>query len=199
MNMILAGTDTSSVTIGCAMSLLVNHPEILKKARVEIDTPVGQDRLIDEPNISKLHYFQAIISKTFRLFPVAPLLLPHVSSDDCTIGGFTVPRGTMWAIHRDPKIWNDSTSFKLERFEGGKVEGHKLMPFGMGRRACPGPGLAQRVVGLALGSLIQCFEWERVTEEVVDLMEGIGLTMPKVGPLEALCKACDIIMNNILS
>ncbi|CAL5346113.1 unnamed protein product [Camellia sinensis] len=199
MNMILAGTDTSSVTIGCAMSLLVNHPEILKKARVKIDTHVVQDRLIDEPDISKLHYLQAIISKTFRLFSAASLLLPHVSSDDCTIGGFTVPRGTMWAIHRDPKIWNDSTSFKLERFEGGKMEGHKLMPFGMGMRACPGAGLAQRVVGLALGSLIQCFEWERVTEEVVDLTEGIGLTMPKVGPLEALCKARDIIMNNILS
>ncbi|KAL7242357.1 hypothetical protein ACSBR1_014851 [Camellia fascicularis] len=140
-NMILAGTSTSSVTIECAMSLLVNHPEVLKKAKVEIDTHVGQDRLIDELDISKLHYLQAIIFETFRLFPAAPLLLPHVSSDDCTTGGFTVPRGTMllvnaWAIHRDPKVWNDSTSFKPERFESGKVEGHKLMPFGMGRRAC---------------------------------------------------------------
>ncbi|THG07108.1 hypothetical protein TEA_022529 [Camellia sinensis var. sinensis] len=202
--MILAGTDTSAVTMEWAMSLLVNHPEVLKKARVEINAHVGQDCLIDEHDISKLHYLQAIISETFRLFPAAPLLVPHISSDDCIIGGFNVPRGTLllvnaWAIHRDPKVWDDPISFKPERFEGGEVEGHKLMPFGMGRRACPGAGLAQRVVGLALGSLIQCFEWKRVTKETVDLTEGKGLTMPKAEPLEAMCKARDIIMNNIFS
>ncbi|CAL5353228.1 hypothetical protein CsSME_00041238 [Camellia sinensis var. sinensis] len=202
--MILAGTDTSAVTMEWAMSLLINHPEVLKKARAEIDAHVGQDHLIDEHDISKLHYLQAIISETFRLFPAAPLLVPHVSSGGCIIGGFNVPRGTLllvnaWAIHRDPKVWDDPTSFKPERFEGGEVEGHKLMPFGMGRRACPGAGLAQRVVGLALGSLIQCFEWERVTKEAVDLTEGKGLTMPKAEPLEAMCKARNIIMNNVFS
>ncbi|KAI8030571.1 Cytochrome P450 81Q32 [Camellia lanceoleosa] len=134
------------------------------------------------------------------ILAAASLLLPHVSSDDCTIGGFNVPRGTIllvnaWAIHRDTKVWNDPTSFKPKRFTGGEVEGHKFMPFGMGRRACPGADLAQRVVGLALGSLIQCFEWERTTEKVVDLMEGIGLTAFKVESLEAMCKALDIIMN----
>ncbi|CAL5412297.1 unnamed protein product [Camellia sinensis] len=149
--MILAGTDTSSVTIGCAMSLLVNHPDILKKARVEIDTHVGQDCLIDEPDISKLHYLQAIISKTFQLFPAAPLLLPHVSSDDCTIRGFTVPRGTMWAIHRDPKIWNDSTSFKLERFEGGKVEGHKLDAIWDGKEGLPRGWFGTTCYGFGFG------------------------------------------------
>ncbi|KAL7231842.1 hypothetical protein ACSBR2_009968 [Camellia fascicularis] len=202
--MIFAGTDTSSLTMEWAMSLLVNHPEVLKKARAEINTHVGQDRLIDEHDLSKLHYLQAIISETFRLFPPAPLLVPHVSSNDCIIGGFNVPSDTLllvnaWAIHRDPKIWDDPTSFKPERFEGGEVEGHKLMPFGMGRRSCPGAGLAQRVVGLALGSLIQCFEWERVTEEAVNLTEGKGITMPKAEPLEAMCKARDIIMNNVFS
>ncbi|CAL5422113.1 unnamed protein product [Camellia sinensis] len=202
--MILAGTDTSSVTIEWAMSLLVNHPEVLKKVRAEINTHVGQDRLIDEHDLPKLHYLQAIISETFRLFPTVPLLVPHVSSDDCIIGGFNIPCGTMllvnaWAIHRDPKVWDDPTSFKPERFKGREVEGPKLMPFGMGRRACPGAGLAQRVVGLALGSLIQCFEWERVTKKAIDLMEGKGVTMPKAVPLEAMCKARDIIMNNILS
>ncbi|KAL7231680.1 hypothetical protein ACSBR2_009836 [Camellia fascicularis] len=200
--MILAGTDTSAVTMEWAMSLLVNHPEVLKKARAEIDTHVGQDRLIDEHDLSKLHYLQAIISETFRLFPAAPLLVPHISSDDCIIGGFNVPRDTLllvnaWAIHCDPKVWDDPTNFKPERFEGGEVEGHKLIPFGMGRRACPGAGLAQRVVGLALGSLIQCFEWERVTEEAVDLKEGKGLTMPKAEPLEVMCKARAIIMDNV--
>ncbi|CAL5371018.1 unnamed protein product [Camellia sinensis] len=177
--MILAATDTSVVTMECAMSLLVNHPEVLKKARAELDIQVGQERLIDEPDLSKLHYLQAIISKTFRLFPVAPLLVPHMASNDCTIGGFDVPRNTIllvnaWAIHRDPQVWNDPTSFKTETFQGVEAEGHKLMPFGMGRRSCPGAGLAQRVVGLGLASLIQCFEWERVSEKAIDLTEGKG-------------------------
>ncbi|KAA8531624.1 hypothetical protein F0562_006333 [Nyssa sinensis] len=198
MVMILAGTDTAAVTIEWAMSLLLNHPDVLKNARVELDTHVGQDRFIDESDLSKLHYLRCIILETFRLCPAAPLLVPHMSSDDCTIGGYNVPRDTIvlvnaWSIHRDPKYWDDPTSFKPERFEGGDVEAHKLMPFGMGRRACPGAGLAQRVVGLTLGSLIQCFEWERVSEMEVDLTEGKGLTMPKAEPLEAMCKSRDIM------
>ncbi|KAL6961300.1 hypothetical protein U1Q18_039067 [Sarracenia purpurea var. burkii] len=196
--MIVAGTDTSTVTMEWAISLLVNHPEVLKKARMEIDTQVGQDRLIDEDDLSKLHYLQAIILETFRLFPTVPLLVPHMSSGDCTIVGYDVPCNTLllvnaWAVHRDPKVWDDSTSFKPERFEGKEVDEHKLMPFGMGRRACPGTSLAQRVVGLTLGSLIQCFEWRRISEELVDLTEGKGVTMPKAEPLQAMCKGRDII------
>ncbi|GMP64136.1 hypothetical protein CsSME_00025556 [Camellia sinensis var. sinensis] len=196
--MILGGTNTSAVTMEWALSLLVNHPEVLKKARVEVDTHVGQERLIDEPDLSKLHYLQAIIYETYRLFPAAPLLLPHVSSDDCIIEGFNVPRDTIllvnaWAIHRDPKVWDDPTSFKPERFEGGEIEGRKLLPFGLGRRACPAVGMAQRVLGLALGSLIQCFEWEKVSGETIDLAEGNGLTTAKVEPLEAMCKVRNIM------
>ncbi|KAF5961216.1 hypothetical protein HYC85_002425 [Camellia sinensis] len=167
--------------VGRVWVVTVNHPEVLKKARVEVDTHVGQERLIDEPDFSKLHYLQAIIYETFRLFPAIPLLLLHISSDDCILEGFNAPRDTIllvnaWAIHRDPKVWDDPTSFKLERFECGEVEWHKLMSFGLGRRTCPG---AERVVGLALG-LIQCFEWKKVSEERVDLTKRNGLTMPKV-------------------
>ncbi|KAL7256031.1 hypothetical protein ACSBR1_010041 [Camellia fascicularis] len=92
-------------------------------------------------------------------------------------------QGDITCYKCDAKVCNDPTSFKPERFASGEVEGHKLMPFGMEKRTCPGASLAQRVVGLALGSLIQCFEWERVTEKVVDLTEGIGLTMFKVESL----------------
>ncbi|KAJ8546025.1 hypothetical protein K7X08_018608 [Anisodus acutangulus] len=195
--MLNAGTETSSVTIEWVMSLLLNHPEVLEKARTEIDNHVGKDRLVDESDLPKLKYLQSIISETLRLFPAAPMLVPHESSDDCKVAGFHVPRGTMllvnaWAIHRDPLLWEDPESFKPERFEGVEVESWKLFPFGMGRRACPGSGLAQRVVGLALGTLVQCFEWKRVSDEKVDLTEGKGLTMPKAEPLMARCKARDI-------
>ncbi|XP_009630633.1 cytochrome P450 81Q32-like [Nicotiana tomentosiformis] len=196
--MLNAGTETSSVTIEWAMSLLLNHPEVLEKAKAEIDDHVGKDRLVDEADLPKLKYLQSIISETLRLYPAGPMLVPHESSDDCTIAGLHIPRGTMllvnaWAIHRDPLLWEDPESFKPERFEGVQVESWKLLPFGMGRRACPGSGLAQRVVGLALATLVQCFEWKRVSEEMVDLTEGKGLTMPKAEPLMARCEARDIL------
>lgn len=185
------------------MSLLLNHPHVLVKAKQELQTKIGQDRFIAEEDLPNLPYLQAIISETFRLFPAGPLLVPHESSSDCRVGGYDIPRGTLlfvnaWAIHRDPGVWEDAARFHPERFEGGvEVETRKLMPFGMGRRACPGAGLAQRLVGLGLGAMIQCFEWERVGEEEVDLGEGNGLTMPKLVPLEAMCRPT-AIMNKLV-
>ncbi|KAL4600053.1 hypothetical protein ACB092_11G170300 [Castanea dentata] len=178
--LLIAGTDTSAVTLEWAMSNLLNHSQVLKKARIELDNQIGQEKLLNELDVSKLHYLQNIISEILRLHPVVPLLLPHMSSEDCTIGGYNVPRETMvlvnvWSIHRDPNIWHDATSFKPER------------------RACPGASLAQRTMGLTLGSLIQCFEWERISEEEVDMVEGNGLTLPKAVALEAMCKARPII------
>ncbi|KAK3019996.1 hypothetical protein RJ639_003344 [Escallonia herrerae] len=85
----------------------------------------------------------------------------------------------------------------MARFVSWRSEGHGLMPFGMGRRSCPGASLAQGVVGLALASLIQCFEWERMTENQIDLTEGTGLSLPKLEPLVALCRVPHI-MDKIL-
>jgi len=194
----VAGTETSAVALEWAMSNLLNHPEILEKLRIEIDTEVGEERLIEESDVTKLPYLQNVISETLRLHPPLPLLLPHLSSEDCNVGGYDVPRNTMlmvnaWAIHRDPKLWADPTSFKPERFQNDPVAAHKLMPFGMGRRACPGVGMAQRTMGLTLGLLIQCFEWKRVGEEEIDLTEGRGTIVAKAIPLEAQCKARPIV------
>ncbi|KAK7252791.1 hypothetical protein RIF29_36998 [Crotalaria pallida] len=190
--MLLAGTDTSAVTLEWAMSNLLNYPEILKRAKIEIDTHIGQDRLVDELDISKLPYLQNIVYETLRLHPAAPLLVPHLSSEDCTVAGYKIPQNTIflvnaWAIHRDPNLWNDPTLFKPERFEK-EGETNKLLSFGIGRRACPGANLAQRTVSLTLGLLIQCFEWKRTGAEEIDMMEGKGITVPKKIPLEAMCK-----------
>ncbi|PHU29040.1 hypothetical protein BC332_01133 [Capsicum chinense] len=153
-------TDQIIKGVILVMSLLLNHPEVLEKSRIEIDI--------------------------------------HVAFEDCNVAGFHIPRGTMlmvnaWAIQRDPLLWEDPESFKTERFEGEELESWKLLPFGMERRACPNFGFAQRVVGLDLGTMIQCFEWKRVRKEKVDLTDGKCVTMPKAEPLMAKCKACDIV------
>ncbi|EOX91576.1 Cytochrome P450, family 81, subfamily D, polypeptide 5, putative [Theobroma cacao] len=202
--MLLAGTDTTAVTLEWAMSNLLNHPRILEKARAELDAQIGQERWVEETDLSKLHYLQNIISETLRLYPAAPLLIPHLASDYCTVGGYDLPPEAIvfvnaWAIQRDPELWEDSTSFKPERFEGREGTTHnKLMPFGLGRRACPGMGLAHRAVGVALGSLIQCFEWEKVSDKEIDMTEGTGVTMRKVEPLEAMCKTRHIINKQLV-
>ncbi|KAF5204374.1 Cytochrome p450 [Thalictrum thalictroides] len=196
MIMFTAGTDTTSLTLEWAMSLLLNHPDVLQKARSEINHNV-QGRLLDDSDLAKLPYLHCIINETLRMHPAAPLLVPHSSSKECTVGGYTVPRETVLyanigAIHRDPKVWIDPDKFMPERFEGVQSEkemGFKFMPFGVGRRVCPGANMAMHVVALALGTLIQCFEWERVGQDQVQMHEtNSGATTPKANPLIAMCK-----------
>lgn len=120
------------------------------------------------------------------------------------VGGFDVPRYAMlvvnaWAIQRDPEVWEDPTEFKPERYErwvelDEGSEGYKLIAFWAGRRGCPGAGLANRLVGLALGRLIQSFEWERIGEENLDMGECLGFTMRRVKPLEAIFKPRPIMI-----
>ncbi|KAJ0756582.1 putative isoflavone 2'-hydroxylase [Helianthus annuus] len=199
-----AGTETSLGTMEWALSLLLNNPHVLKKAQNEIDIHVGNNRLIKDSDISDLPYLRCILNETLRLYPAAPLLTPRSSSKDCVVGGYHIPSGTMllvnqWAIHHDPNLWTDPERFIPERFEGleGWRDGFKLMPFGSGRRNCPGEGLALRVVGLTLGLLIQCFDWERMSEDMVDMTEAPGLTMPKLKPLVAKCRP-RVLMQNLL-
>ncbi|XP_028101299.1 cytochrome P450 81D11-like [Camellia sinensis] len=140
-----------------------------QKARTEIDNQVGHRCLLDDSNLSKLPFLQCVINETLRLSSPVPLLLPHYSSEDCIVGGFEVPRGTTLLVnalglHRDPKVWEEPDKFKPERFEGGR-EGFKFVPFGIGRRACPGANMGVRAISLALGLLIQCFELEQVREK----------------------------------
>uniref|UniRef100_A0A1J3J827 Cytochrome P450 81F1 n=1 Tax=Noccaea caerulescens TaxID=107243 RepID=A0A1J3J827_NOCCA len=196
MAMMLAGTETSAVTLEWAMSNLLKYPQVLEKARSEIDEKIGKDRLIDEPDIADLPYLQNVVNETFRLFPVAPLLIPRTPTEDMKIGGYDVPRDTIvlvnaWAIHRDPELWEDPERFHPDRFNNGLGSEHylyKLMPFGNGRRICPGAGLGRRIVTLALGSLIQCFDWEDVKGEEIDMAESAGLGMRKTDPLRAMCR-----------
>ncbi|XP_015959792.1 isoflavone 2'-hydroxylase-like [Arachis duranensis] len=200
--MLFAGTDSSAVTLEWSLCNLLNHPEVLNKARKEIETQIGEERLLSESDLPKLPYLRNIILESLRLYTPAPLLIPHVSSQDITIGGFNVPKNTIvminaWGMHRDPAVWSDATCFNPERFEK-EGEEKKLVAFGLGRRACPGEAMAMHGVGFTLGLLIQCFDWKRVSEEPIDMRERNWFTLSRLTPLKAMCKPRPIV-NKVFS
>ncbi|KAG2303222.1 hypothetical protein Bca52824_031873 [Brassica carinata] len=204
--MIVAGTDTTAVTLEWAMANLLNHPDVLAKVKTELNNVVSREgRLMEESDTTTCTYLNNVISETLRMYPAGPLLVPHSSSVDCKVAGYDIPRGTTliinaWAIQRDPKLWDEPEAFKPERFDSEELKTYhgKFLPFGIGRRACPGMGLAQLVLILGLGSLIQCFDWERDEDLAVDMSEGKGLSMPKAVPLVAKCKSSPILDNNVI-
>uniref|UniRef100_J3NEJ2 Cytochrome P450 n=1 Tax=Oryza brachyantha TaxID=4533 RepID=J3NEJ2_ORYBR len=194
--LLTAGTDTSALTTEWAMAQLLTHPEAMKKARAEIDANVGTARLVEEADMASLPYLQCVIKETLRLRPVGPVIPAHEAMEDCTVAGFRVRRGTMilvnaWAIHRDSDVWDAPEEFRPERFlDVGAATAPPMLPFGLGRRRCPGEGLAMRIVGLTLAALVQCFEWEAGG---VDMAEGGGLTMPMATPVAAVCRPREFV------
>ncbi|KAJ0640073.1 putative cytochrome P450 [Helianthus annuus] len=195
--MITAGSDTTSVTLTWALSLLLNNPNTLKNAQEEIDEHVGRDRQVEESDIKNLVYLDTIIKETLRLYPAAPLSVPHESMEDCVVSGYDIPKGThllvnLWKIHRDPNIWSDPCEFKPERFLTSQkdidLKGNhfELLPFGTGRRMCPGVYFALQVLPLALANVIQQFVINRTSNEPIDMSESSGLTTSKATPLQVL-------------
>ncbi|KAL4180379.1 hypothetical protein AMTRI_Chr13g124930 [Amborella trichopoda] len=199
MNIIMAGTDTSAATMTWALAALVNNRRVLEKVQAELDLHVGRDRIVEEADIKHLTYLNAVIKETMRLYPAGPLLVPHEAMENCTIGGFKVRAGTRllvnaWKIHRDPSAWEDAEEFKPERFLTTKAhvdvygKHFEYIPFGAGRRSCPGVSLALHVMHLTLARLLQAFEWDTLTGEKLDMSENFGLTLRKDGPLEVTLK-----------
>ncbi|PON99152.1 Cytochrome P450, E-class, group I [Trema orientale] len=195
--LILGGSDTTAGTLTWAISLLLNNPQALKKAQEELDLHVGRDRLVDDSDIKNLFYLQAIIKETLRLYPAGPLLGPREALEDCTVAGYHVPAGTrlvvnVWKIQRDPKAWSNPEDFQPERFltshASVDVRGQQfeLIPFGSGRRSCPGASFALQVLHLTLARLLQGFEFKNPLDGPIDMTESPGLTIPKATPLEVL-------------
>ncbi|KAF8034241.1 hypothetical protein BT93_C0509 [Corymbia citriodora subsp. variegata] len=197
MGLILAGSDTTTVSLTWALSLLLNHREVIKKAQRELDTQIGREKPVKESDLKNLVYIQAIIKETLRLYPAGPLGVPHESMEDCTVDGHHVPKGTrllfnLWKIHRDPHIWSDPLEFRPERFltthKDFDIRGQnfELIPFGSGRRMCPGINLAMQLMSLSLAALLHGFDVTTLADEPVDMAEAIGMTNLKATPLEVL-------------
>ncbi|KAG9439964.1 hypothetical protein H6P81_020129 [Aristolochia fimbriata] len=198
LSVILSGSDTTSITLTWALSLLLNNRFALKKAQEELDTYVGKDRNVTEEDIPNLSYLQAIVKETMRLYPAAPLAVPHEAIEDCNVGGFRIPAGTrvllnLWKIHRDPSMWTDPLGFKPERFlttnADTDVRGQhfELIPFGSGRRMCPGISFALKLTHLSLARLLHGFDIQTPSDDQpVDMTETPGLSIAKATSLEVL-------------
>ncbi|KAK1433534.1 hypothetical protein QVD17_10445 [Tagetes erecta] len=195
--MITAGFDSTAVTLTWAIVLLLSNPETLKRAQEELDLHVGKERLVDEPDIKNLVYLQAVVKETLRLYPPAPISITHESTDDCTVGGYKVKKGTLfisnlYKLQRDPRFWSDPDEFRPERFltdkKGIDLKGqhYELLPFGSGRRMCPGLSFALPSLHLTLASLIQGFELAKSSNGPIDTSETFRLTSIKTTPLEVM-------------
>lgn len=191
----MAASDTTTVTLTWGLSLLLNNRDVLQKAQQELDTHIGRERLPNESDIKNLVYLQAIIKETLRLSPAAAMTVTHESLADCTVGGYHIPAGTrlfvnLWKIHHDPRIWPDPYQFKPERFltthKDFDVKGQNFeyIPFGSGRRMCPGFLFASQIMQLTMAKLLHGFEISTPSDEVVDLGESFGPTNLRFAELQ---------------
>ncbi|RDX72290.1 Flavonoid 3',5'-hydroxylase, partial [Mucuna pruriens] len=195
MDIVTGGTDTSSNTIEFAIAEMMFNPEIMKRVHEELEVVVGKDNMVEEFHIHKLSYLQAVMKETLRLHPVLPLLIPHCPSETTTVGGYTIPKGTrvfvnVWAIHRDPSIWEKPLEFDPTRFLDAKwnFSGNDFnyFPFGSGRRICAGIAMAERTVLYFLATLIHLFDWTIPEREKLDVSEKFGIVLKKKKPLVAI-------------
>lgn len=194
----MAGTDTVTSTVEWTMAELLRNPEVMSKAKSELEKTIGKGKLVEESHIERLPYLQAIVKEIFRLHPAVPLLLPRQAEVDLDMHGYTIPKGSqvlvnVWAIGRDPNLWDNPNLFSPERFLGSEIDfkgrSFELTPFGAGRRICPGLPLAIRLLFLMLGLLINCFNWELeggIKPEDMDMDETFGLTLEKTQPVLAV-------------
>uniref|UniRef100_A0A803M8U1 Cytochrome P450 n=2 Tax=Chenopodium quinoa TaxID=63459 RepID=A0A803M8U1_CHEQI len=169
LDVFIGGSETSSTVIEWAISELLKNPRVMKKVQDEVRQVVkGTETLINEVSLDKLKYLKLVIKETFRLHPT-PLLIPRESFERCEIDCYEIPSQTRiyvnaWAIGRSPRHWIDPEKFNPERFEESKIDykgmHFELIPFGSGRRMCPGMSLGIATVELGLAMLLYHFDWK---------------------------------------
>ncbi|KAL5727674.1 hypothetical protein ACHQM5_000843 [Ranunculus cassubicifolius] len=190
VDLLFAGADTTASTVEWALAELIKSPESMEKVRFELEREVKGD-FVRESDLSSLPYIHCVLKETLRLHPPAPLLIPHRAAETCKVMNYTIPKDTqifvnVWAIGRDPKCWDDPMTFKPERFLETSLElntnDFKFLPFGSGRRICPGLPMADKQVPLILSSLLYSFDWSLpydMQPNELDMEEKFGLTLQK--------------------
>lgn len=191
-DMIIGASETSSNVIEWAISELVRHPRVMENLQNELKDVVGINKMVDENDLAKLSYLDMVVKETLRLHPVVPLLAPHESMEDIVIEGYYIKKKSRviinaWAIGRDPKVWSENAEvFYPERFMNSNIDfkgqDFQLIPFGSGRRSCPGIVMGLTIVKLVLTQLVHCFKWELpcgIGPDELDMNEKSGLSMPR--------------------
>ncbi|PHT43029.1 Cytochrome [Capsicum baccatum] len=198
LDLLVASMDTSSTAIEWILSELFRHPDVMKKLQKELEHVVGQTRMVEETDLESLEYLDMVIKEGFRLHPVAPLLLPHESVENCIVDGFHIPKVSrvlvnVWAIGRDPDVWHEPEKFIPERFIESTIDlrgrDFQLLPFGSGRRTCPGLQLGLTIVRLVIAQLVHCFNWELPNGMIpknINMTEKFCLVTARAIPLMAI-------------
>ncbi|XP_026429678.1 cytochrome P450 71A1-like [Papaver somniferum] len=198
LDMFLGGSDTSARTMEWAMAELIKNPEVMRKAQDEVRRVVGKKPKVEEHDINQMDYLKCIVKETLRLHTPIPLLTPRETAKSTQLAGYDIPAKTkvfinMWAIHRDSKVWDDAEEFLLERFMNSQIEffgqDFEYLPFGSGRRGCPGISFGINIVEYTLANLLYCFNWELPDGEKadeLDMTETFGLTASKKTPLHVV-------------
>ncbi|GJN19205.1 hypothetical protein PR202_gb06452 [Eleusine coracana subsp. coracana] len=211
LDMFIAGSETSATTFLWAMSELMRNPSVMRKTQDEVRQAFEGRPTVDEDSLTNLHYLHLVIKETLRLHPPAPLLLPRECRIPCKVLGFDVPEGVQvivnaWAIGRDPAHWDRPDEFVPERFEGSgigfKGTEFEFIPFGAGRRMCPGIAFGMAHIELALAALLFHFDWELpggMAPEELDMTEAFGVTAQRKSdlvlvPVQRVPETCVIFL-----
>ncbi|GAU25685.1 hypothetical protein TSUD_266120 [Trifolium subterraneum] len=193
--MLVAATDTTSATSVWAMTTLIKNPRVMRKVQEEIWNTGVKKGFLGEDDIQNFPYLKAVIKETLRLYLPAPLLVPRESREKCIISGYDIPAKTIvyvnaWAIQRDRNVWKNSEEFYPERFLESSInfigQDFELIPFGAGRRICPGMSMAVASLELILANLLNSFDWKLPhgsVKEDIDTEMLPGITQHKKNPL----------------
>lgn len=203
-NIVVPGTDPVAATIIRTMTVLMKNPTAMDNLKKQIRKMISKNSKIqvEEDDIQNLPYLKAVIMETLRLYPPVPLLLPRTTLEKCTIDSYQIPPKTLvyfneWAISRDPNYWENPNQFSPHRFldnsnpsfNYNELLVHKnfaLLPFGGGRRICPGVNLGMAAAELAVANLVYRFDWKLpagMKEEDIDFDVVPGFTMHKKNDL----------------
>lgn len=200
-DMIVAGTDTTSVTNEWAMLHLLRHPHVMSKVQEEIDSVIGKERVLEEEDLVNLPYLRCVMTESLRLSLPAPFIPPRECVKATKVAGYDIPQGTLvlfnvFAQGRNPEAWPERTeefwperhmqNQKLIKIEHGAGPDFLYTAFGEGRRRCPGSSMALIILMLAVGRLLHSFNWAPppgVEHDEIDKTEVFVLLMPVTLPL----------------
>ncbi|XP_065627502.1 cytochrome P450 CYP736A12-like [Quercus suber] len=199
IDMISGAYDTSAATIEWTFSELLRHPRVVKQVQVELEGVVGMNRMVEETDLANLTYLDMVVKESLRLHPIGPLLAPHESMEGIELNGYYVPKKSriiinVWAIGRDPYVWsNNVEEFYPERFINSNIDlkgrDFQLIPFGSGRRGCPGIHLGLTTIKYVIAQLLHCFHWalpSGMLPNDLDMTKKFGLSMRRAKHLYAM-------------